>query len=963
MSLDNTDRVSPIIRWNLIQKTAFFTSIAFIFFILLTGLYSQEVLKRQIIGNMKESISVLTRSEGSEMDEHFKQFEKIGATSRNVLTQWLSESPDQKLKNEFDKKYYFEDGALRTNFDAFNSGDVSGIFLSNKGELNEDIKDIIIQTEGKFENYAKGVKASVFNSYLITKHQLIRIYEKDWVQEIEADHDFRQDSFYNIADPIHDPEREVRWTAPYYDSIWKHWMTSLITPIYINDEFIGIVGHDIILDDLYTKIFNKEYFENGYAFIFDSNNNIIVHPFYYDRLLKSGDMGTTLSFKDVADEELSNVISELVIKDTNAAAVATESFSCNNDQSYIFSYKMDMLNWHYAVVIPKDEILALMPEFRKKFLVSAFTLAFLLFSVVLLILWVYVIKPIKKLTKVSKEITDGNSNIRAEVHSNDEIGQLARSFNSMNQKIYETVDSLNTDIRKREIIEAALIESEKKYKGIIENSIVGLLIYQDDQVKLCNPKCAQILGYDDYNEIIGVGIFDIINMESAKNVLGLRQKLKDHSDVDLRTSVKAHKKDGSFVDVEALGSEIEYQGKPAIQVVVRDVSERRRLEEQLFQSQKMESIGRLAGGVAHDFNNLLTAIIGTSELAMMSINEENPIYSNIEEIINTADRAAELTSQLLAFSRKQIIAPKVIDLNDTIPQMDLLLRRTIGENIDLVTVQSENLGCIKADPSQLEQVIMNLSVNARDAMLEGGKLKIETRNVEFDSEYIKSHREVLFGKYVLLAISDNGTGIDEKTQRHIFEPFFTTKGVGKGTGLGLSTVYGIVKQNNGFLSVDSEIGEGTIFKIYFPRVDEHPDKVTIDETSFVELSGTETVFIVEDNNIVRDSAIRSLQRFGYKVESASSGEEALNYLLNPDFSPDIVLSDVVMPNMSGADLAKQLKKDGFKKPILFMSGYTEDAIVHHGVLDPDIPFIQKPFKPNDLAKMVRNVLDTVDEIA
>ncbi len=380
------------------------------------------------------------------------------------------------------------------------------------------------------------------------------------------------------------------------------------------------------------------------------------------------------------------------------------------------------------------------------------------------------------------------------------------------------------------------------------------------------------------------------------------------------------------------------------------------LEEQYLQSQKMEAVGRLAGGVAHDFNNLLLAIVNNAELAADDVNADSPLYSDLHEIIEAGEKASLLTRQLLAFSRKQILEPKVIDLNDLVKNLAKLLQRLIGEDIKLFVKLAANLGPISADPGQIEQVIMNLAVNARDAMPLGGELTIETANVQLTSEQAADIDENVQLPFVALIIKDNGQGMDEELKELIFEPFFTTKEKGQGTGLGLSTVYGIVRQSGGGISVESEKGIGTTFTIFLPRVEgkkSTPAKKT--ETSRVE--GNETVLVVEDEKVVRRLAARIISSRGYLVLEASSGAEALELCNEYSEKIDLVLTDVVMPGMSGREFADELLKSRPEVKVLYMSGYTDDAIVKHGVLAPGTNFIAKPFRGVELVKKLRSVLD------
>jgi len=381
------------------------------------------------------------------------------------------------------------------------------------------------------------------------------------------------------------------------------------------------------------------------------------------------------------------------------------------------------------------------------------------------------------------------------------------------------------------------------------------------------------------------------------------------------------------------------------------------LQDQLRQSQKMEAIGQLTGGVAHDFNNLLTVIKGYSQLSLMQLNEGNPLRGKIEEIQKAADRAASLTRQLLAFSRRQVMEMRVLDLNAILGDLDKMLQRIIGEDIELRTVLAEDLGRVRADPGQIEQVIINLAVNAKDAMPNGGKLTIETANVDLDEEYARNHVAVTLGRYVMLAVSDTGVGMVPEIRERIFEPFFTTKEKGMGTGLGLSTVYGIVKQSGGNIWVYSEPGHGTTFKIYLPQVDEPPEEM-VEKVMKEELPrGSETILIVEDNEEVRKLAMSVLEKQGYNVLEASNGDDALHLPKERKESVHLILVDVVMPGISGRQLVEQFKEVCRDCKVLYMSGYTENGIVHHGILEKGMNYIQKPFSVDGLARKVREVLD------
>ena len=398
--------------------------------------------------------------------------------------------------------------------------------------------------------------------------------------------------------------------------------------------------------------------------------------------------------------------------------------------------------------------------------------------------------------------------------------------------------------------------------------------------------------------------------------------------------------------------------------IISDITERKRAEEeqakleaQLNQAQRMESVGRLAGGVAHDFNNMLGVIIGHAEIAMDQIDPDQPLHADLQEIRNAANRSADLTRQLLAFARKQVISPKVLDINETVEGMLKMLRRLIGEDIHLTWLPGANLWPVRVDPSQIDQILANLCINARDAIAGVGKLTIETGNISFDEGYCTDHADFVPGDFVLLVVSDNGCGMDKKTIDKIFEPFFTTKEVGKGTGLGLATVYGIVKQNNGFINVYSELGQGTTFRIYLPRHAGATEEKRTEAGAAQLKLGQETILLVEDELVLLELNKFILERLGYQVLAAGTPGEAIRLAEEYTGEIHLLMTDVVMPEMNGQDLARKMMSLSPHLKCLFTSGYTADVIAHHGVLDEGVHFIQKPFSRKDLATKIREVLD------
>ena len=519
------------------------------------------------------------------------------------------------------------------------------------------------------------------------------------------------------------------------------------------------------------------------------------------------------------------------------------------------------------------------------------------------------------------------------------------------------------DITERRRAEEVLRASEERFRDLVENA--NDIIFTCDMlgnITSLNRAGERVTGYTA-DEALKMNIAQAVSPDDIPKVRHMlsRKRLHDVATVyDLELTTKS----GGKAEVEVSSRAIIKNGAPVgVQGIARDITDRKRMEDdlrlshaQLQQSQRLEAVGQLAGGVAHDFNNLLTAIIGYSDFALRKMRANNPIKRDIEEIKKAANRAATLTRQLLAFSRKQILKPEILDLNLVVGDMHKMLQRLIGEDINLVTTLASLPDPVKADRGQVEQIIMNLVVNARDAMPFGGSVTIETANVVLDGAYTSEHLPVKPGKYVMLAVSDTGLGMDENTQVHIFEPFFTTKELGKGTGLGLSTVYGIVKQSGGFIWVYSELNVGTTFKIYLPSLSEFDfahEAATFDAPDKAE---TGTVLLVEDDPLVRDVAFRALESAGYRVLESGNGHGALAMAHSCEDEIDLLITDVVMPLMGGRELAQELSALHPKTSILYMSGYTDDAVVRHGIMDKDIEYLQKPFTPESLVRRVGEVL-------
>jgi PAS domain S-box-containing protein len=514
-----------------------------------------------------------------------------------------------------------------------------------------------------------------------------------------------------------------------------------------------------------------------------------------------------------------------------------------------------------------------------------------------------------------------------------------------------------TDVTERKHAEEALRESEERYRATLA-SMTDLVFVLDKEGRFLDyhaPHQQELVAGDA--AFLGKAFRDVLPGHVAEALA--RQivvaQMGANAQLDYELDVKGKRTFWSANITPRMDAAGRYNG---VTIVSRDMTEPRRLQEQLGQAAKMDAVGRLAGGVAHDFNNMLGAILGYTELAMEGCDPEKPLYADLKQIEQAAVRSVDLTRQLLAFARKQTVAPKVLDLNMTVEGMLKLLRRLIGEDIELVWKPCREPAMVKMDPAQLDQILANLCVNARDAIASGGVITIETTTTTFD-ESLSEHTYIAPGEYVLLAVSDNGCGMDAETVSHIFEPFFTTKEQGRGTGLGLATVYGVVKQNNGFINVYSEPGQGTTFKIYLPRQAVQGASGAGEAPAVqVSASGKEVVLLVEDEPMLLEIASLMIRKLGYQILAVGSPAEALDLAKQHSGRIDLLMTDVVMPGMNGRELADRLLalRPGLKR--LYMSGYTADVIAHHGVLDEGVRFIQKPFSMKVLTEKLREVLGT-----
>jgi PAS domain S-box-containing protein len=559
-----------------------------------------------------------------------------------------------------------------------------------------------------------------------------------------------------------------------------------------------------------------------------------------------------------------------------------------------------------------------------------------------------IVRPVRALLQPVTRLGTGDLKARTGLPYAGELGRLAQAFDAM---------AANLERRETERRQAdeARRDSELQYRRLVEGSIEGIYIHQDFAIRLANPAFARMFGFERPEGAIGTDIRTLIAPEEQARMEAYKQQRLRGEPAPARYEFQGVRRDGTRLWLENTVSVITWDGRPAILATLFDLTERKQLERQYHQAQKMEAIGQLAGGIAHDFNNLLTVILGRSALLLQRPGLDDSLRKNMELIQSTGQRASALTRQLLTFSRQQVIQPRVLPLRPVIEEISPMLQRLVGEDVELAVTVDPALGSVTADPNQIGQVILNLVVNARDAMPQGGRLGIEARNVELD---VRGDADPHPGAYALIAVSDTGIGMDEATRARIFEPFFTTKGVGKGTGLGLATVYGIVKQSGGHIAVSTAPGAGTTFRIYLPRVEGGGADGSLSPAPTQLPRGSETILLVEDEAEVRTLSREVLVQLGYRVLEVAEPAEAQRLAVQPQSAIDLLVTDVVMPQMSGPELAAHLTARFPGLRVLHVSGYTSDALVSRGISASDIALLQKPFTPGELARKVREVLDT-----
>jgi len=621
--------------------------------------------------------------------------------------------------------------------------------------------------------------------------------------------------------------------------------------------------------------------------------------------------------------------------------------------------------WYVGTGVSIDAIEEILASKKSAHLWTQLYAALASIGILILLLFFVRIIFLRFFVRVETNLSRLTALLKKSVHG---ISSISHNFSFF--EFHKIATDVETMVKQRETVQKKLQAEQERLAGILRGTNAGTWEWNiQTGATVFNERWAEIIGYT-LEEISPVSIKTWEQFCHPEDMRVSGDLLQKHFQKELdyyEFEARMRHKDGSWIWVLDRGRVVSWteEGKPLMMMGThQDITTRKqaemaqeKLQSQLLQAQKMESIGRLAGGVAHDFNNMLGVILGHTELALLQADENHELYADLKEIQTAAMRSADITKQLLAFARKQTISPRELDLNKTVESMLNMLRRLIGENIDLVWKPAAHIWLVKMDPSQIDQILANLCVNARDAITGVGKLTIETGIKSFDEEYCKEHSGFIPGDFVLLAVSDNGCGMDKDTLDNLFEPFFTTKEVGKGTGLGLATIYGIVKQNNGFINIYSEPGQGSIFKIYLPRLVAVEDAQKAIPEKKTAAGGTETILLVEDEPTILRMTRIMLEKNGYSVLPADTPAEAVEKAKKYSGAIDLLMTDVVMPEMNGRDLAAKLINLHPNIKLLFMSGYTANVIAHQGVLDDGVAFIQKPFSMADMTMKVREVLD------
>lgn len=1049
-----------------------------LFFVI--GQYIDSYLQNNLRAQANDTIIEVVEHHAASLQLFVQRTEAIADRSASLVREWITDDAFQMSDETLDQHYGTVNSAFRTLVDTFPYQDISAVFLPNTQELTPKIRRQIVNTESRFDWYAKGLQDPIFNMYYISAESLIRIYPRDWALQVEPGFDFSEHDFYRLGTPEINPEREIRWTSAYYDSLWKEWMVSVVVPVYDGDTFLGIVGHDILLESLQSLMLDTSRFDSGFSFLFTEESEILVHP----NVIKHSDIESVtmsdtwrISTKDIP--VLNQVIETTLTSPQPDTTVQT--FFQGNEEHFIAAAPVNMGGIYVGLEIPVQEMLPSVAQQEINFSIINLIILLLVSVALIFLLWNTVIKPIRRLNHACTALLNGEWDTRVPVETRDELGTLGSAFNQM-------ASSLQEDIETQKTIETELLESREKYRTLLQNVPVGVYRVTPDvnaKIVTCNKAFLTMFGFETLEEFNEKGVLAIYQnpedrtplletLRKNKTVVNYELALKrtdgtpllifinsyivedDHGEIQyvdgvamdatqlyntkeaLRQSQQLYLSlvdhipmclirkdlDGRYTfvnqqfanlvdrpvmdligctdfdvvdaeyarviqqdDAEVIregkekhvtrssifpdGREYTFQSYRApildedgtitgLQNLFWDITEQKRMEEDLARSQKIESLGVLAGGIAHDFNNLLTAIIGNLSLARMdSTNPEKT--SELLQMAETASfRAQKLTQQLLTFSRGGDPVKETSSIAELIRETALFSLR--GGNVGCDVFIPDSLWLVNADRGQLGQVIQNLVLNGAQAMPDGGMIIIQGENLHAQSISHEVDIDRTHERWVRIQITDQGTGIAAEHVDRIFDPYFTTKETGN--GLGLSTSFSIIQKHKGLLVLEPPTGHGTTFSIYLPALPEDasiqpvsPEKITLTSSAEPE---TQTVILMDDDLHIRDVTSKILEMIGYEAICVADGKEMLDvYSKRKESGQTIhcVIMDLTVPGgMGGKQAIQELRMIDPDVPAVVSSGYSSDDVMSNYRMYGFNSMISKPYHVDDLANVLSDVI-------
>ncbi len=915
-------------------------------------IHSEE---NRVIANAKQALVLVCSRYQNNLQAEIRRKTLAGLAANGVVLQAITQKDGVVASPVILED---EDGALRST-DGF-----SGAFLSNRNRLTPETQNLFARTGPLWREIAPILRDEFFNFYFISKENFIRIYPQDWACKIEADHDFSNDLFYSLATPEQNPSRGPVWTPVYYDSIWQKWMTSLIIPLYDQDRFLGITGSDFILDDIFDRISKMAEIEGRFSgFLFDDQGNLLVHPDHMKVLRKKqAGMNTLLSYREIDNRGLRKLISGV-----NSGAILYRtpfSFMDGIEASFGCVVPIEQLGWNLGVYVSRRVVTAGVQALRLKILAASLAFAVLFAVILRLGFHKLILQRIGVLGEAVSNMSAGDLDFDLQPGGSDEIGTLEHGFLLMRDSIKEKIASLHTEIRERIRAEQALRSSEERFRQLAD--MLPQTVFEVNlhgNVTYANQAGFAATGYTEEDFAKGINVAELVTPEDQGQMECDNAWFSKGNETH-GAACALLKKDGGAFPCLVYARPIVQGGQVTGQRgIVIDMTEQKKAEEEkvqletkLRQAQKMEAIGTLAGGIAHDFNNILFAILGYAEMIQWRVPDASQLKPDIEQIITAANRAKELVEQILAFSRQAEHNLVPVHIQRIIKEAVKLLRHSIPTTIAIREEIDQSCGAVLADPSQIHQIVLNLCTNATHAMEEkGGELTITLAPHIFTAQEVAGDLNLVSGRYVKLTVRDTGHGMDKETVDRIFDPFFTTKEVGKGTGLGLSVVHGIVQSHGGTLTVQSGIGAGTTFNLYFPVVGE--EEAAVEEPGGNLPAGRERILLVDDEEAIATIGKRFLERLGYRVTMTTDSTAALALFRKGPSDFDLVITDQAMPNMAGAELARELLALRPDISIILCTGYssviTEQKARELGIRR----FCLKPMDRKKFAETVRDVLD------